>query len=39
MDQVRVTLQKMDGEKGGSKLSTVYTRIKKIINVELTLTH
>jgi hypothetical protein len=33
MYQVRVTLQQMDGEKGGEKNSTVYKRIKKITNV------
>jgi hypothetical protein len=39
MDLVTVTLKQIDGEKGGAKLSTVYTRIKKIIKVESPLKH
>jgi hypothetical protein len=39
MDQVRVILQQMYGEKGGAKLSTVYIRIKKIIKVGSHLKH
>jgi hypothetical protein len=33
-DLLTATLIQMDGEKGGAKLSTVYTRIKKIIKLE-----
>jgi hypothetical protein len=39
MDLVSETLKKIDGEKGGAKFSTVYTRIKKIIKVESPLKH
>jgi hypothetical protein len=39
MELVSATLKQMDGEKGGAKLSTVYTRIKKIIKVESPLKH
>jgi hypothetical protein len=39
MDLVTATLKQMDEEKGGAKLSTVYTRIKKIIKVESNLKH
>jgi hypothetical protein len=39
MDLVNATLKQMDGEKGGAKLSTVYTRIKNIIKVESPLKH
>jgi hypothetical protein len=33
-DLLTATLIQMDGEKCGAKLSTVYTRIKKIIKLE-----
>jgi hypothetical protein len=39
MDLVSATLKQTDGEKGGAKISTVYTRIKKIIKVESPLKH
>jgi hypothetical protein len=39
MELVSATLKKMDGEKGGSKLSTVNTRIMNIIKVESPLKH
>jgi hypothetical protein len=39
MDLLPATLKQMDGEKGGAKLSTVYTRIKNIIKVESPLRH
>jgi hypothetical protein len=39
MDLVSATLKHMDGDKGREKVSTVYTRIKKIIKVESPLKH
>jgi hypothetical protein len=39
MDLVTATLKQMDGEKGGEKMSTVYTRIKNITKVESPLKH
>jgi hypothetical protein len=39
MDLVTSTLKQMDGEKVGANLSTVYTRINKIIKVESPLKH
>jgi hypothetical protein len=39
MDLVTATMKHMDGEKGGAKVSTVYTIIKKIIKVESPLKH
>jgi hypothetical protein len=34
MNLVSAMLKQMDGEKGGAKVYTIYTRIKKIIKVE-----
>jgi hypothetical protein len=39
MDLVNAMLKQIDGEKGGEKLYTVYTRIKEIIKVESPLKH
>jgi hypothetical protein len=39
MDLLTATLRQMDGEKGGAKLSTVYTRIKNIIKLESPMKH
>jgi hypothetical protein len=39
MNLASALLKHMDGEKGGAKFTTVYTRIKNIINVKSPLKH